>query len=128
MILDHELTFSDRQQLIANGTSTNTIAAPQAAPAGESLALHVTVIEESDTVLEIDDTAPSLAVTLQDSADGVTFADVVTVNKPAARRVFGLSLEGLPLRKFLRLGYTLGGDAPAYTITAALVLGESYGA
>jgi hypothetical protein len=118
MYLDKANMFSDKQDVVASGYSTDTVEIPRAAPGSTlEIALHVAVRSEAGT-------NPTLVVELETSDDNSTFTKVVGLSKTAGQRVVGCSLHNMKLSRYLRIRYVLGGSSPAYNITAALVLGE----
>lgn len=121
MIIDAELMFSDKQTVSTTGISTNTVQVTSSLDAGLDMHLQVVVHSESGN-------SPTLAVELEGSNDNVTFTKLSGVIKPAGRKSFGLNLQKLPLRKYLRLRYVCGGTSPVFNITAMLVAGQSFDA
>ncbi|HNQ56826.1 MAG TPA: hypothetical protein PKH27_04810 [Candidatus Desulfobacillus denitrificans] len=117
MILDSQLMMSDKQVLVANTTSINTIEIPRIAP-GHHLDMSLVVNVHSQS-----GTNPTLKATLETSADGTTFTSVQTLVKPAEKNRFGLSLDNLRLSRYLRMSYTLGGVSPGFTVSAMLAAG-----
>lgn len=113
--LDALLRLSDGQAITATAASTNSIDAGRDIGAGRPLYLVVNVTEEFAG-------GTSLTVALQDSADGTTFASVVS---HAAVLLADLTLGkqiviGLPpgLRRYLRANYTASGTFTAGKVTA----------
>lgn len=117
MILDQQLTMSNRQQLLATAYSIDTIDIGQARPSGDDmLSLYAHIQAESGT-------NPTLTIELESSADNSTFTKVGSVVKSAGKREMAMRLERVPFNRYLRLRYVLGGTSPTYTVTAGLVTG-----
>lgn len=117
MILDQQLTMSNRQQLLATAYSVDVIDLGQARPNGyKELTLYAHVQAESGT-------NPTLTIELETSADNSTFTKVSSVTKIANDREMMMGLENLSLKRYLRLRHVVGGTSPSYTVTAGLVAG-----
>lgn len=126
MIIDKALQVSNKQAVTATAPSTDVIDFGQANPnSGMSDQLYCT-IGVGQTALAAG--AATLTVALQDSADGVTFADVVAT--PAidkAKLLIGAQFViPMPLehRRFVRVNYTVAnGPLTAGLFSAQIVAG-----
>lgn len=79
---------------------------------GWMMNLHCTV--------ESGSASPTLTVTLQDSSDNVTFADVPTGSFSAVTTTAGLSITGLEsIRRYVRIRWTIAGTTPSFTFAVA---------
>jgi hypothetical protein len=114
MIFDSQLMYSDDQSLIATAYSDNVIPMPDDV---DNVALHLICTE----VVGADST---LTAALETSADNLAWRTVFALVKPAGFRTFGARLRGTDVDNYTRLTYTVGGAAPEFTVTAALVTGE----
>lgn len=120
MIIDKDLMFSDKQDVVATGYSTDTLEITPGLYAGIDMAVQVIVRSESGT-------NPTLNVELETSADKSTFTKLLGTKKPAGEDVFNNGLHGISgLKKYLRLRYVLGGTSPEYNITAMLMEGGGF--
>lgn len=133
-IVDKFLQLSDAQVVTATAPSTNVIdAGPlKGTPstifrdlgAGEQLYLEVSV------AVAATGTAATIQVSLQDSADNSTFADVLLSPAIAqAALVVGKRIYiPLPpgLRRYIRANYTAGGTLTSLTLNAQVVDGANY--
>lgn len=120
MILDKELMFSDTQVVIATGYSTDQIAQPPNAGYRLDQALQIIVKAVSGT-------SPTLTVELESSADGSTgWEKAIGLVIPPGYKQDALDLDGLTLKRYLRLRYVVGGTSPSFTITAGLVPGGGF--
>ena len=119
MIIDKGLVFSNCQAVAANTYSTDALETPARSAGGDDLDMYLTVIAHSET-----GTTPTLSATLQTSSDGATYVDVVGLKKPSGKKMFSCKLDGLRLRKYVRISYIVGGTTPAYSVSAYLSIGE----
>ena len=118
MILDQNLTMSNRQALVGTDYSTNTIDLGQAYPQGsDTLFLYVHVISSAGTL-------PTLSVELETSNDNSTFIKVFDIKKPENMNAFSIGLKGQPIKRYVRLRHVLGGGSPSFNLTAGLVVGQ----
>lgn len=118
MILDSQMMMSDKQSLVANTNSTNVIEIPRIAP-GHNLDMQLAI-----RVHSMSGTSPTLQATLETSSDGSSFSPVQTLVKPAGKNSFGCSLNNLPLNRYLRMSYVLGGSSPLFNVSAMLASGS----
>ena len=109
--------MSDRQVLLATGYSTDVTDLGQERPTGYAeLTLYAHVQSESGT-------SPSLTMELETSADNSTFTKIGSVTKRANDREMAMGLERLPIKRYNRLRFVLGGTSPSYQVTAGFVTG-----
>lgn len=133
-ILDKLLEYSDKQAVTVTAVSTNVVdagATKNAAigrdlGAGTPLWLYVNVSTAFAAA-----GAATLVVTLQDSADNATFADVATSGAiPVASLKAGYQIQlgfPVPTRRYTRVNYTVAtGPMTAGNISAHLVDGINY--
>jgi hypothetical protein len=118
MILDSQMMMSDKQALVADTTSTNTIEIPRLAP-GHNLDMHLALRVHSESGTDV-----TLQATLETSSDGSSFTPVHTLVKPPGKSAFGCSLDNLNLYRYLRISYVLGGDLPLFNVSAMLAAGS----
>lgn len=118
MILDADLVFSNKQAVTTTATSTNEIDLGVAGDAiGQELTIHVVV----DTAFA---TLTSLAVSLETSTDGSTWATVLSgpaVPRASLTKGANIFCVRVPqgLSRYVRMKYTVGGsDATAGKVTA----------
>lgn len=133
-ILDKQLQYSDKQAITATAVSTNVVdagATKNAAigrdlGAGTPLYLFVNV-SQSFTASG----AATLQVTLQDSADNATFADVASIGplslaQLTAGKGFNVGFP-VPTRRYTRINYTVStGPMTAGVVSAHVVDGVIY--
>ncbi len=117
MILDQQLTMSNRQALVGTAYSIDTIDLGQERPNGYAeLTLYCHIQGESGT-------NPTLTMELETSADNSTFTKIGSVTKRANERELALGLENLSVKRYNRLRFVLGGTSPSYNLTAGFVTG-----
>lgn len=130
MFIDAQLQFSNGQALSATAASTNVIDLGPITPntqrrigAGEPMAIMLNVSTAADFTTG-DET---YSVTLQtDDAD--SFGSAATVAQwtiPASQLTAGATIglgvpKGVPVERYIRLNYTLGGTSPSVTLSAYL--------
>lgn len=126
MIIDHELQVSDKQAVTVSAASTDVIDFKQKTPnigMDDQTKLVVTVQEAAAAA-----GAATVTVSLQDSADNVTFTDVIsTAAIGKADLTLGKQIV-LPmpvkLRRYVRAYYTVGtGPLTAGKFSAQVVAG-----
>lgn len=133
-ILDKLLQYSDKQAVTVTAVSTNVVDAGATKNAnlgrdlgaGTPLWLYVNVGTAFTAA-----GAATLVVSLQDSADNVTFADVAQSGAiPVASLTAGKAIQlgfPVPTRRYTRVNYTVAtGPMTAGTISAHLVDGINY--
>ena len=116
MIIDKQLTFSDRQRLLATGYSTDTIDLGDKKPLGDDL-LNLVVLVNDEVGATV------FTAELQTRSDNATFTTAAALPRPAGQKSFGISLGNLALKRYARICFTLSGGAPDLTATAAIVAG-----
>lgn len=115
MIFDKQLTFADRQHLLATGYSYDTIDLGEAKTLGDdNLNFVVTVNAESGT--------NTVTAELQTSSDNSTFAVAASVVRPTGAKSFGLPLGNLALKRYNRVRFVVGGSNDV-TLTAGITAG-----
>lgn len=90
----------------ADGTSVDGTAATTG---GGVASLHVTAASGS---------LPTLTVDIQDSADDVTFVDILTFTQATAATSERKTVSGT-VRRFVRAQWTIGGTTPSFTFSTA---------
>ena len=115
MIVDQFGVFFDNVAAVAAGTSAVVNVSPYA---GRGEPVNVSLI-----VTGANAAAVSLAVKLQESADGSAFTDVASynLNKPdAAGAVLAFNLPYMVKKQFVRLTYALTGAVTGLKVFAAV--------
>lgn len=128
MIIDKLLQVSDKQTLTATAASTDVIdaGAVRKGPArdlGGGEQLYAVFVMDSDTAAA---GAATVTFSVQDSADNVTFADVVAsgaIGKAALKAGAHVVLPLPPgMRRYIRANYTVtNGPLTAGTVSAQIV-------
>lgn len=107
----HDLTA---ETATGNGTGVDAGARTVTTSAGGVGHLHVTAVAG---------TTPSITVKIQDSADGTTFADILTFTAATARTSERKTMTGT-VRRHIRVIWTITGTSPSFTFTVAFVRGS----
>lgn len=126
MLIDKALQVSDKQTVTSSATSTDVIDFGQATPnsgMGYKLYMHIGVAQTATA-----GGAATVQFTLQDSADGSTFADVVSTQavpvaslKAGAQYVIPIPVQH---RRYVRVNYTVDtGPLTAGKFNAQVVTG-----
>ena len=133
-ILDKQLQYSDKQAITATAVSTNVVdagatknpAIGRDLGAGTPLYLFVNVSQTFTAA-----GAATLQVTLQDSADNATFADVASLGpfslaQLTAGKGYNVGFP-VPTRRYTRVNYTVAtGPMTAGVVSAHVVDGVIY--
>lgn len=133
-ILDKFLQYSDKQAITATAVSTNVVDAgpTKNAAVGRDIGLNGRLYLFVNVSTTFVGAGASLTVTLQDSADNVTFADIAGVGGviPVANLTAGKAFQvGLPIptRRYTRVNYTVTtGPFTAGAVSAHLIDGPIY--
>lgn len=111
------LTLASGDVAFSGSLTATATSATYHLPGGVNNSLFVGV-----HVSAVSGTSPTLAVKLQDSADGVTFADVTGAATAANLTAAGnATFFGRSAKPYVRLVATVGGTTPNFTASVVLL-------
>ena len=73
-------------------------------------------------VTAVDGTSPTADVKIRDSADNITYADLITFTQATARTAERKTVSGT-VNQYLKVSYTIGGTAPNVTMVVGFARG-----